>query len=221
MAQERIYEFLRTEGEARSKEEVVALFEGPTSKEHPNLGSLHVYTGPLGEFWVSANSGDVIAYSAPKRFTPTEAQEYARAFLCRHIEDFEKRNYERVDAEMDDPFWKEEWIERLRPPGEVSIFQNWAVLYVNLDTRKVHYFNASNLRLVRRTQPKLDESAARRLILEHYPEGMFLDLELIEHTTDGGKSVITIWSATLKPDSDPDSPMTIYSINADTGEVVP
>jgi hypothetical protein len=220
-ARNRICDFLRAEGESRPREEVLGLLEGPVAKVHPNLGPLLVFTGALGEFWVSADGGHVITYSAPRRFTPTEAQEYAAAFLRRNIEDFEKRNYEQVHAEMDDPFWKEEWIERPRHPDEVSIFQNWALIQVNLDARKAHYFNASNLRLSRTAEPAMDEAAARKRILERFPEGIILELELLEHTTDGGVTTITIWQATVNPDGDPDTPRKLLSIDADTGEIVP
>jgi hypothetical protein len=220
-ARKRIYEFLKSTGETRPEEEILPKLQASAPKQHPNLGHLYVYKGPFGEFWVSCNNGDIITYSVPNRFTATEAQEYAKAFLNEQIEDFDKRNFVQVDAEMDDPLWEEEWIEKPQRPKEVSIFQNWAVIQVHLDTRRVHYFNASNLRLVRTTQPKINEQTARQIILRQFPEGEILELELMEHTTDGGKSVITIWNASIKPDDEEDTPMELLSINADTGDVVP
>ncbi len=219
-AKETVYDFLKSEGEMRSKEQIFSLLDGPTIEVHPNLGELHIYKGPLGEFWVCKESLKLFTYSSPERFTTDEAQEYAKNFLSRHIENFALRNFKPIKAEKDDPFWEEEWIEEPKHSEEISIFKNWIVLSVNLDTRRVHYFNSSNLRLVRTTPTNLNENAARQIIHEKFPEGEIDDLELMEHTTNGGKTSFTIWSATVRPDDDPETPLTIISINADTGDII-
>jgi hypothetical protein len=43
----------------------------------------------------------------------------------------------------------------------------------------------------------------------------------MEFTNDGGKSSRTIWSATVISDDEPTSGLTLHSIDADTGEIVP
>jgi hypothetical protein len=217
---EAIYEFLVEEGETRSKAEIFSLLEGPTTRRHPNLGQLFIFESPLGEFWVCGATGKLFSFSAPERFSAAEAQDYVLNFLRRHIEDFENRRFKQIKAEMDDPFWEEEWLEEPRFDDEISIFKNWVVISVNLDTRRVHYFNSSNLRLVRKEKVALNELEASKMILDRFPEGKIEDLELMEHTTNGGQTVITIWSATVNPDGDPESPLQIVSLNADTGEVV-
>jgi len=217
----KIGEFLKKAGKLRDQKEVLAGLTGPAPKTHPNLGPLEVFKGPDGEFWVSKASGEIVTFSPPKRFTATEAQQYAKAFLERHVPDFAKRNFQQVSAEMQDPLWKEEWVEKPRPPKEVSVFPNWAVIQVNLDTRSVHYWNASNIRLVRTAPPKIDQEGAKKVIRGGFPEAEILKLELMEHTTDGGKTSVTIWNASFRPAADKDSPVKLLSINADTGKVVP
>lgn len=216
-----VYDFLLKEGETRSEEDIFPLLEGPSTKRHPNLGQLLIYGGPLGEFWVCAATGKLFSFSAPERFSAPEAQEYAKGFLRRHVNDFESRNFKQIRAEMDDPFWEEEWVEEPRSSEEVSIFKNWIVLSVNLDTRRIHYFNSSDLRLVRSERVLINKQEAEKIIMENFPEGRIEELDLMEHTTNGGQTVITIWTATVNPDGDPESPLKIFSLNADTGEVVP
>lgn len=161
-------------------------------------------------------------HSAPPRLSAREAQEFVQVFLTRHIPEYEMRDFEQTDAGLTDPLWKESWRERPQENhGEVSIFENWIEVHVNLETRRVHYFNRSDLRHVRTEPPALDEQAAGESILRRNRGAEIVELRLTEHTDDGGESWVTIWHAVLLPDGDPENPREIYSIDADTGEHVP
>lgn len=212
-----IYTFLQREGEERSRNEVFDLLEGPRAKKHPNLGALYVFDGSLGEFWVSGR-GNVVTYNAPDRMSVQEAQEYVKECLDRHVESFNDRNYELKDSNFSDPIWMEEWKEK-PAEDEVSIFENWATVQVNVETHKLHYFNRSDLRRVRTTEPSIAEETARKEILKRNPEHEIDRLRLTEHTADGGKTWRTIWYAVLQPE-DVEAPQKPYSLDADTGEVV-
>lgn len=215
---EAIYYYLQQQGENRSREWVFEQLEVSPSKHHPNLGPFYVFNGSLGEFWVSSRA-KVVNFSAPARMSAKEAQDYVLDFLKRHIDDFENRNYVQEDTEFTDPLWKETWNEEQRE-SEVSIFENWATVQVNLETRRVHYASLSDLRHIRTTPPKLDEESARRLIIARNTSAIIEELDLVEHTNDGGQSWITIWNAVLVPGGDPSSPRRLYSIDADTGQKV-
>lgn len=219
MQKESIYAFLQKEGEMREREWVIEKLEGPTTNQHPNLGLLCVYKGVLGEFWVSTRN-NVVNFSAPEAMSVKEAQAYVSEFLARHIEDFHDRNFIQEDAERSDRLWKESWIEE-PTDDEISIFENWVNIQVNLDTRQIHYQNRSDLRHVRTTSPALDEAAARQAILSKNAHATIEELDLLEHTVDGGKTWVTVWNAVIVPGGDPESPRKLYSINADTGKVVP
>jgi hypothetical protein len=220
-ARDRIYEFLKKEGNPNTKDHIISCLESAGIKEHPNLGKLYMFTGALGEFWVSARRGMVINHNSPPAFTITEAKEYAGRFLRDHVPEFEKRNFIRVYEEADGIYWKEEWEEEPASSSEKSIFQNWITITVNLERRMIHNFNFSDLRRVRFTEPKIKEEEARAMIQQRFPEGEIIDLDLMEHTSDGGVTWITIWNAVVKPDDDEDTPNRIITINADTGENVP
>lgn len=223
-AKTRVYEFLKAEGESRTRDEVFDLLLGPDSITHPNLGPIFKFTGSLGEFWVSADRFTVINYNRPGPLKISEAKQVVKAFLANHIQNFEQRNFVQVDSYVEDPLWKEEWREKSQPPNELAIFENWVSIAVHLEARQVKNFNCSDLRHVRTLPPKVTETEVRQELLGEFPEGTIEELRLMEHTGDGGKTWVTIWHAVVQPvgDGDDDAPpRQIISVNADTGERVP
>ncbi len=216
-----IYDFLKKEGNPNTKDYIVSHLETAGIKDHPNLGELYMFIGELGEFWVSRHRGNVVNYNSPLRFTVTEAENFTVKFISRHVPDFDNRNFKRINSEADDQFWKEEWREEPKGEGEKSIFPNWISISINLEKRAVQNFSFSDLRRIRYKEPAINEQKAREIIMERFPEGAILELELVEHTSDGGVTWITIWNAFVRPHDEEDVPHEIISINADTGEEVP
>jgi hypothetical protein len=216
-----IYQFLKKEGDPNTRDFIESHLEMSGIREHPNLGQLYSFDGELGEFWVSRGRGTVVKYNAPPAFEVSDAEEFSRRFIRRHLPDFESRNFRLEGSEGDGQFWREEWREYPRGEKEVSIFPNWISITVSLEKRGAHNFSFSDLRRIRYNQPGIDEQKARGIIMERYPEGEILELELIEHTTDGGQSWITIWNALVSPGEGENIPDEIISIDADTGEEVP
>lgn len=216
-----IYDFLKKEGNPNTKDYIVSHLETAGIKDHPNLGKLHMFVGELGEFWVSRQRGNVVNYNSPLRLTITEAENFAVKFISRHVPDFDNRNFKLINSEADDQFWKEEWREEPKGEREKSIFPNWISITINLEKRAVQNFNFSDLRRIRYTDPAIDEKKAREIIMERFPMGAIMELELVEHTVDGGVTWVTIWNSFVKPDDKEDVQHEIISIDADTGEEVP
>jgi len=221
IAKDKVYEFLKKEGVSHPKDYVVANLESSGTKNHPNLGELLIFTGSLGEFWVTANRGNVITFNAPSGFTITEAEKYIGEYLGKHIPEFGLRSFVKIEAKAEGQLWIEEWREEPKDAKEKSIFPNWISISVNLVKRSVNNFNYSDLRRTRFTDPAINEASARTKILQRFPDGEILEIELMEHTGDGGLTWITIWNAVVQPYDDPDDPNELISINADTGENVP
>lgn len=223
-AKSRVYDFLKAEGESRTRDEVFELLLGPDTITHPNLGEVYKFKGSLGEFWVTANRYTVINYNRPGPLKISEAKLMVSEFLKKHIPDFEKRNFVQVDSYVEDPLWKEEWREKPQPPKEQAIFENWVTIAVHLEARQVKNFNCSDLRHVRVAEPKFTETQASEQLLKQFPGGSIETLRLMEHTGDGGKNWVTIWHAVVQPAGDDDDELTpprqVISLNADTGEVV-
>lgn len=216
-----IYQFLKREGVPNTREDIESHLEMTGIREHPNLGELYTYDGEMGEFWVSRGRGTVVKYNAPAAFTITEAEEFSREFVLRHIPDFGSRNFRLENSEADGQFWREEWREYRSGEKEVSIFPNWISVTVNLERRSIHNFSFSDLRRIRYNQPAISEEKVRVMIMERFPEGKILELELIEHTADGGRTWVTIWNALVNPSAEEEVPAEIISIDADTGRDVP
>lgn len=235
-----IYNFLKKEGEKRSEQEVYSLLSGPIIERHPHLGSIIIYKGKLGDFKVNSEHGYVLSYSMPDRLSLEEAKKLASDFISRHVEDFKFRNFEQEYAGLDEPYWKEEWLEKPRKPEEVSIFPNYISISVNLDAGSVSYFSASDLRLVRTKPVPINEERACAIVRNKYPDFNIIETDLVEHTYDNGKNVITIWTIGLEPKESEDtafemeedetgepdiivkeSPLlTECAVNADTGELL-
>jgi len=220
-ARDRIYDFLKKEGNPKTKDYIMSNLETAGIKNHPNLGKLYMFNGELGEFWVSCQRGNVINYNSPQGFTITEAEDFTVKFIGMHVPDFDNRNFKRINSEADDHFWKEEWKEEPKGEKEKSVFPNWISININLEKRAVQNFNFSDLRRIRYTDPVIGEREAREIIKERFPEGTIMELELEEHTTDGGVTWTTIWNALVKPYDEEDVPDEIISIDADTGKEVP
>jgi len=220
-ARDRVCEFLETEGESKPRDEMRTILGSPSVDSHPNLGPYYVFNGELGEFWVSCNRGSLIAWFAPGRLTVSEAELLVKDFLKRHIPDFESRNFEQVYSQMDEPHWKEEWEEKPQRPQEQAIFENWATVTVDMESRRVTKFSCSDLRHTRTSPPKISEAEARQIILKQYPMAQFVSLNLMEDTVDGGENWRTIWYAVFVPERDEETPRKLMSIDADTGEIVP
>lgn len=221
IAKDKVYEFLKKEGNPGAKDQIIASLESGGTKTHPNLGEYYIFTGAMGEFWVSAAGGNVITYNAPPRFSITEAEDFVKRFFSSHVPEFSSRNFVQISSEAEDIFWKEEWREEPQNDREKSIFPNWIVITINLEKRSVNNFNFSDLRRIRFTEPTLNEAKARQKIRQRFPDGKILEIELMEHTSDGGRTWITIWNAIVQPYDDPEDPHEIITINADTGENVP
>lgn len=219
--QEAIQGYFEREGAPLSREQFSKILRDIQADKHPNLGDYYVVTTTAGEFWVKTDKKKVIKYSAYPRFSVKEARQYAHEYLLRHINNFDIRNFVQDRAELDEPYWIEEYTEQPKQGRAVSIFENWISITVNLDSRSVQEFNASEISLVRTSYPAISEAEARKKILSGYPEGQIVELKLMEYTTDGGATSRTIWSASLTPDDDPLSPLQMLSIDADTGIEVP
>lgn len=219
-ARDKIYNFLTQEGCRHSKDTIIKSLDYTGINEHPNLGDLFMYDSPYGEFWVSAKRGNLVTFNAPPRLEIDEAGKLIREFLCRNIPEFEQRNFQLTDSYVEEPFWKEEYVEK--PKGkEYSIFQNWISVAIDMESGNIHNFNYTDLRHIRYIPPRIDEKKARELILRKYTGGEIVELELMEHNSDGGVTWITIWNALVSPRREEDVPDEIVSINADTGEEVP
>jgi hypothetical protein len=218
-ARDKIYTFLAREGCRHSKDTVIKNLDYTGINEHPDLGDLFMYDSPYGEFRVSARRGNVMMFNAPPRLNVEGAGELIREFLCRHIPEFEQRNFRLTDSYMEGSFWNEEYIEK--PEEGHSIFQNWISISIDMESRNIHNFSYTDLRHIRYVPPRIDEKKARELILQKYSDGEILELELMEHTDDGGMTWVTIWNALVSPLREKDVPDEIISINADTGEEVP
>ncbi|MBD3179362.1 MAG: hypothetical protein GF417_07010 [Candidatus Latescibacteria bacterium] len=220
-ARKLIYDFLKMEGDPNTRDYIEANLELTGMREHPNLGQLYSFDGELGEFWVSRERGKVVKYNGPPALTAAEAEDFAGRFIRRHIPDFESRNFRMESSEADGQFWREEWREYPQGKNEISIFPNWISISVNLEKRAVHNFSFSDLRRIRYNQPGIDEEKARRKVMEKFPDGKILEIELLEHTSDGGQNWVTIWNVVVSPGDDEDEPNEIISIDADTGTEVP
>mgnify|MGYP006284212031 CR=1 FL=1 len=216
-----VYQFLKKEGDPNTRDYIESHLEMTGIREHPNLGEIYTFEGESGEFWVSRGRGTVIKYNAPTAFTVTEAEDYSKKFIRRHIKDFESRNFKLENSEADGQFWREEYREYPQGENEVAIFPNWISVTVSLERRAIHNFSYSDLRRIRYKQPGIDEKEARRIIMERFPEGEILEIELVEHTADGGRTWVTIWNALVSPDKGEELPDEIISIDADTGKDVP
>jgi len=220
-ARKLIYQFLKKEGNPNTRDYIESHLEISGIRKHPNLGEYYVLEGEPGEFWVSRARGNVIKYNAPPALTVTEAEGFSRAFISRHIPDFESRNFRLESSEAEGGLWREEWREYPAGKNEVSIFPNWISVTVSLEKRSIQNFNYSDLRRIRYNQPGVDEQEARRTIMDRFPEGEILELELIEHTGDGGQSWVTVWNVLVKPYREEETPDEIILIDADTGREVP
>ncbi len=219
-ARDRIYDFLAREGCRHSKETVVRKLEYTGVTQHPNLGDLFMFESPYGEFWLSAARGNLVTFNAPPRLKVDEAGEMIREFLGRHVPEFGRRNFRQTDSYMEEPYWKEEYLEK-PGRGEHSIFQNWISVAIDVESGQIHNFNYSDLRHIRYVPPKIGEEEARKAVMERYPEGEILELELMEHTSDGGVTWVTMWNALIRPSQDEDATNRIISIDADTGGDIP
>ncbi|MFO7916309.1 MAG: hypothetical protein R6U43_11555 [Candidatus Krumholzibacteriales bacterium] len=216
-----VYQFLKREGDPNTRDYIESHLEMTGVREHPNLGEIFTFEGEPGEFWVSRGRGTVVKYNAPPAFTITEAEDFSRKFIPRHIPDFGSRNFKLESSGADGQFWREEWREYPQGENEVAIFPNWISVTVSLERRAIHNFNYSDLRRIRYKQPGIDEGKARRIIMERFPEGEIVEIELVEHTADGGRTWVTIWNAVVRPGEEEDLPHEIISIDADTGKDVP
>ncbi|HKB14565.1 MAG TPA: hypothetical protein VKF62_00790 [Planctomycetota bacterium] len=219
-ARERIHEALRGEGDHRPRELALRELVAAGTQVHPNLGRLLAFTGPLGDFLLAERGGALVAWDGPKRFTIPEAKAYARAFLERNVPGFARRNFTLLKSAFDAPVWREEYLEKPRPPREVSVFENWIVLTVNVEARRVQHFDCSNFQRVRHDAPRIAEPAARARIAQRFPTHKLLALALLEDTQDGGQTFRTVWHAVLQPE-DPDDPRYLYAFDADSGEELP
>jgi hypothetical protein len=213
-----VFRFLKRRDARLERAEVFEQLEAIEMRRHPNLGAFHVFGSTFGEFWVSEREA-VIGYRAPGRMTASEAQHAAKEVLRQEVEDFGLRNFTQQEAGFVDPIWKEEWKEQPRP-GEVSIFENWAQVQINVETRKLHYFQCSDVQHVRLEPPVLDEDAASGVLKRHRRLAVVDSMNLMEHTDDGGHTWTTIWNVIYMPGGDPSSPLEIIAIDADTGDIV-
>jgi hypothetical protein len=212
--------FLAAQGVDVDRARLQASVESVSGEEHPNLGQYLAIKTKYGQFWISARN-KLIRYSARPRFTVGEARAYAAAFLRREVPDFERRNFVADRAEVEEPFWIEEYTEHPIAGSETAVFPNWLSLVVNLDARSVQSFDKSDLDLRRTRPPVISQARAREIVAGLYPASKVVEMPLMEFTSDGGATQRTIWSVTFVPDDDPDSPQQMISIDADTGETVP
>ena len=215
-----VLSYFEAEGDRLSREEFDNSIHNVTVDSHPNLGEYYVYETIYGEFWINIGKKQILKYSKPPRFTVPEAKEYVEKYLESHVPDFKDRNFVQERSELEEPYWIEEYTEKPRG-SEVSIFENWITISVNLDARGLQNFNFSDVRLVRQIPPKITESEVQNIIQQKYPQGQIKELHLMEYTTDGGKSSRTIWNATVLPDDDLESALDLITIDADSGEIIP
>lgn len=218
--------FLTVEGDSLSPQQVMEHIGVPSSMEHPDLGTVLTFRGPLGTIWVSPR-GNVVYYagnglrSAGRPVPPAEAMTVAIRFVEREVSEFATRNFQTEPPKFDRTRATFRWVEKPRTKVETAIFPNWAEVVLDLSQGRVVRFNASDLRLVRTTPPAVSEEQARARIKARFQKAAIEEIELVQIPAKAGTGAITVWNAMVMTLA-PEGPVVVrVTINADTGDVVP
>jgi hypothetical protein len=216
--------FLLLEGQSISPAGVVKQAGTAATIDHPDLGVLLTFRGALGTLWISRR-GNVVYYAgntlrATGKPAPDQALALARQFVERHITDFASRNFEQEKPHFDRSRATFRWVEKIRQGMETAIFPNSAEVVMDLEEGRVVRFNATDLRLLRTTPPRLSEAEARVRIRAQFQKSAIEDIDLMLLPAKNGGQPVTVWTA-LVMTMGPEGPrVERVTINADTGELM-
>lgn len=221
-----IESFFALEGQLITEQQIFEQLDSQESTPHPDLGKIRRYKGKFGTFWITSRN-NIVYYMGEsltgknKQIDANEANEIAVKFAQQHVEDFTERNFKMKPLSVDMNSFTMRWNEQPKPDIETSIYPNRVDIVVDLSKGRVNRFFASDVRLVRTTQPKLDKEQAEAKIKSGFDKSAIEEIKLMEQPLFEQSKVITIWTALVMIHGTHGPETVRVTIDADTGELIP